>query len=260
MAVRAQAGGGSAWIVWVIVGAVVLACAIGGAIAYAILEADRSRSEARENLDRLIEREARELAEREAAPEPDPPKAEVGRAIAGEAAGSQFWLVPYTNTGASPISRPHVTVTTFDGSGSRVAEEVGYARVDRLDPGETTIVLVVAQTRGSYERFDVAPADPSVATYEKIAPATVSEWRVEKPDYGLPTLVGFVKNDGSSSLRFVTVEAIGKNRMGEVVAYGNTFVNDDDLGPGESSGFSLTVGVWQVEEPATWSLAASGRP
>ncbi len=264
IAVRAT-GGSSSWIAPVVIGAVVLALAIGGLIAYAIVRAQKQRSRAiRERLE-MYDREAREERQaREAAerlPDPDPPVARLGKAVAGRSATTSFWLVPYTNAGTRPIGRPHVLVTTFDGSGDQLAVESGYAHVERLGAGETAIVLVVAQNERPFSRFEIAAAEPRPATWEPESHgARVEGWSVEKPRYGLPKLVGRARNEGSSTLRFVTVEALGKNAAGEIVSYAHGYIEDDTLAPDESSGFSVTVGVWQVEEPATWEVVAAGRP
>jgi hypothetical protein len=258
--------GSSSWIVWLIVGAVVAALVVGGLVAWAIVSAQNKRREAMRERFRMYEREdaERRAVEREAGrgdvPNPDPPVARLGKPIAGQNSVSRFWLIPYTNEGTSPIARPQVMVRTYSDLDELMAEETGFAQIDRLDPGKTAIVLVLAQSEMKFSRFEVSPAEPKIASWEKIQAATVTEWREEKPDIGLSKIAGMAKNEWTGTLSFVIVEALGRNAAGEVVAYSNGYLNDSDLDPGESSGFALTLGVWEAEPPVRWELVAHGRP
>ncbi|HEU4409457.1 MAG TPA: FxLYD domain-containing protein [Polyangiaceae bacterium] len=195
------------------------------------------------------------------APAPEPPKARLASVREGRTiVKGAFWLVSYENVGKTPIGRPSVRVSLFDAAGRRLTEQQGWARRQILPPGESTVVLVSVPDVPAFARSEVAPQEPEAPQgWEKEAGVSVAEFTVQ-PRGSSADVVGTVKNDGASTLRFVQAVVVGRGADGTPVSYGDGYASVKELAPRASSGFKVSLGTWQIEPPLRYEVFAVGRP
>jgi len=193
--------------------------------------------------------------------EPPPePSATLDNSVKGETSiGGHYWLSTYRNTGEVPIERPSVIVSLFDKDGARVGEQPGYAGRTYLRPGESTTILALSAKPPTYEHAEVTAAEPSVARYTKpVIDIQVREHVVNPLGNDRSDVVGTVDNTTEGAVDFIKIVVVGRDKDGNPVAFSESYASDKDLGPGESSGFKVTLGTWLIEPPETIEVSAFG--
>lgn len=176
--------------------------------------------------------------------------------------GGRFFLVEVENTGTLPLVRPSVLVSGFDTAGARVAEQPGYLAQSRLEPRASGVVLaLISEPPAGAVRYEVRMGELRTDDYTgPDVAATVVESN-ERPSAGaMHDLVGTVRNDTASPMRFVHVVAVGRDPAGVAVSFADGYASITQLGPGESSGFRLSVGTFEQARPARWEIVSFGRP
>jgi DNA-directed RNA polymerase subunit RPC12/RpoP len=200
-----------------------------------------------------------------AAAAPPPPQATLEGTRHGKTSiGGEFWLTTYVNSGEVAIEGPAAVVSMFDETDRRVGEETGYAVASVLAPGDKVPLMVLAAKPPKYARVEVAPAPPRPRGYSAAPlPMKVREMSVQAGSFGRPEAVGTVVNEGDAAAAFTKVTVIGRSSSGEMVSYASGFATTTSaIAPGEESGFKISMGTWEVEEPATYeafALAQSAR-
>jgi len=188
------------------------------------------------------------------------PQVELVHVIEGTTSiGGRFYLVDFKNTGTVAMGKPAVVASGYDASGRRILEQRGYAQRSTLAPGETAVVLVlIAEPPPGLHRVDVAPR-LEASRWGREVPIEVVE-SSERATFGsLHEIVGTVRNAGDSRSAFTHVVAVGRDASGKPVSYADGFPTTHTLAPGESSGFTLSIGTFEISRPVSWELVAFGQ-
>ncbi len=190
-----------------------------------------------------------------------PPSAEIVHAIDGTTRiGGRFWLVDYRNSGDVEITSPSVAVSLFDEAGQRVGEQKGYAAIKRLQPGQTTTILVLVSHPPPYHRDALSLVQPASGFALPEVTLEVTEFR-ENPSFGsMRDLIGTVKNPHLRQVRFVNIIVVGRDASDQPVAFASGTATRKEIDAGGSSGFSISVGTFEVEPPKRWEVTAVGSP
>lgn len=170
----------------------------------------------------------------------------------------KFWVGSYVNTGKVPIGNPNVTVSLFDQKGKRVAEQPGYAPVDWLEPGESTVVMVYVAKCPEYARADVKVVGPKDVEYQRKPVALkILEWDTRAGGIG-EVAVGTVKNTTAGDIQFAKIIVYGFDAEGLPVNVSYSYATESDLAPGAESGFSVMISGLSVAKAARYEIVAVG--
>lgn len=189
------------------------------------------------------------------------PTAELVNVLDGTTSiGGRFYLVEMRNTGTVTIGRPAVMASGFDAAGKRVLEQAGFAARGTLPPGESTVILVsISAPPAALDHVDVVPRLNGRSMTDRDVAVVVVE-STERSTFGsMHEIVGTARNDAERQVQFIHVVAVGRDADGRPVSYADAFPSNHTLAPGESSGFTLSVGTWEIRRPTRWELVAFGR-
>lgn len=190
-----------------------------------------------------------------------PPEARIASLRKGVVQGKPFFIATYENTGKTPIGNASVRVSSFDASGRRIDEATGYAVHKNLPPGESTPVLILGNTTAGVAKTEasVVPAEPSSAYDASQLAMTVTDF-TERSDTYRTDVVGTVQNPTKTPVQFVRVVVTGLDEQGQAVSYADTFATFDKLQPGGASGFTVSVGAFQITKPTRYRVFALAMP
>jgi hypothetical protein len=160
--------------------------------------------------------------------------------------GSERFLFEVRNTNDCATERVRATVSLRDAEGQLVASQTGYARLDRLHPGESAPVLVV---------FSLS--SPDFASHEITIEAHRADYLEELLHGGLQVteettrvgewvpyeVLGQVHNATDVDAESVTLVVACYDAQGRVVAINTGRPAQRAIGAGESSDFMVTVGA-----------------
>jgi hypothetical protein len=159
--------------------------------------------------------------------------------------GSQRFLFEVRNTNDFATERVTATVKLRDAEGHPIASQTGYAKLDRLDPGQSAPVLVV---------FFLSA--PHFATYEISVDAHRANYLDELLHGGLQVteettrvgewvpyeVLGQIHNAADVDAESVTLIVTCYDAQGRVVAVNTGRPEERAIGAGQSSDFLVTVG------------------
>ncbi|MEM1415510.1 MAG: hypothetical protein AAGH15_11445 [Myxococcota bacterium] len=174
--------------------------------------------------------------------------------------GARFWIGEIVNVGELAIERPAIVVSLFDEAGARVGEQSGYARREVLAPGDAVPVLALITHPPAFARAEVVLRELQPQRYSRVADLQVVESRVLEGSFGGKNVVGTVRNPTEGPVRFPKVLVVGRDAGGHPVALADGFATDRNLAAGQTTGFSVRVGTFTIEEPARWEVNAFARP
>lgn len=194
---------------------------------------------------------------------PPTPTAELTQVVeATTSIGGKFFLAEYSNTGTIRIDRPSVIVSGFDANGARVVEQAGYAVRARLEPGESIVVLaLIAAPPAGATRYEVRAKPPESSGYSTPEVAVEIVESREQTSFGSTRkLVGTVRNNTATDVRFTRIVSVGRDADGRPCSFADGIPSETSLAAGASTGFDLSVGTFQASPPVRWEITAFGRP
>ena len=168
----------------------------------------------------------------------------------------RFWVGSYVNTGTVPIGSPNVSVSLFDEKGKRVAEQAGYAAVDWLEPGESTVIMVYVSKCPPYAKAEVKVVGPKDVEYQRKPIALkILEWDTHAGGIG-EVAVGTVKNTTAGDIQFAKIVVYGFDADDLPVNVSYSYATESDLAPGGESGFSVMISGLSVAKAVRYEILA----
>lgn len=197
--------------------------------------------------------------------EPPPPTEPVGegklemedlRIFRARNTGKLVYVIgELVNNGSAPINSPRAKITVFDRTNTALDSTVCGAFVVRdLQPGEKVPCFSVMSKASGFTHQKVEPEfSKSFGSY-RAAELKISEVESTSPRgvFGAHKVTGKVTNESPFVAKnvWVIVGLYGKD--GKIVGSGKTLVAGNDLAPGASGKF--TVSIYNVAEQPTRSL------
>lgn len=131
-----------------------------------------------------------------------------------------------------------VAVNVFSSSGQLVGTDYTYIRLDNLPPGQKTCFrLWLDEPVGwSYYEFEALSYWTDGDPLPNLVVFNTSG--SYDPQWGDYEVLGQVRNDHGTEVRFVSPVITLYNVAGTVIDCGSTYVNSTDLSPGQTSSFS----------------------
>ncbi|HXG39766.1 MAG TPA: DUF3426 domain-containing protein [Candidatus Limnocylindrales bacterium] len=158
-----------------------------------------------------------------------------------------------------PVEFVRITADFYDASGTLVATDFTYSRLDVLDPGERSPFHVISFSAAGATSYRLRTAYRPTLT-----PAnhyfTVAVTNETPGPLGMLSLVGTVTNRNTTAAEFVRVEATFYDAAGVVVGTDFSYVNTDDratLAAGETASFEIVV--FDPPAYARYEVVATGR-
>lgn len=150
------------------------------------------------------------------------------------------------NLAEVPLEAIRLTAYLYDAENSELAERSTILSYDVLAPGESAPFRIRFDTgRPSIAvRYDIQgaarAAEFSLESFYGNENFLIGEDRAFYNTNGLLTVAGLIQNNNSKLATSVRVIVAVVNEEGQVVATQDTFINQDQLRPGEATGFEVT--------------------
>lgn len=188
-------------------------------------------------------------------------KAEFRDIGAANFSDGRMWIGRYFNTGETVIGSGGVTLSLFDESGKRLVEQAGYLNhVDWIEPGQFTLVHIWVPKVPAFARYEIKVKAEPVADYvSKPLTLAITEQSVRKSSTYSSDFVGTVKNTNKVKVQFIRIVVYGYDDKGAPSCVADSFATEKELGPGEESGFSVSLGGINVGTPVRYVAQAFAR-
>jgi len=149
-----------------------------------------------------------------------------------------------------------VTVHIYDDDGSWLASASNYVLLDRLLPGGHTCFHVYHEPIAGAYQFDIDSPDYSTTT--EVPPSLVFTDHSARYDSGWIVIDGEVTNEEEQSV--IDGRVVGAIYDAEYTVLGceYCYLDNSDLGPGESSTFELTFTDRDYEDVLHYFIQAEG--
>jgi hypothetical protein len=195
-------------------------------------------------------------------PTPTPPLTfdTYGETFHEDPVGSQRFLFEVRNTNDFATERVWATVNLRDAEGQLVASQSGYARLDRLDPGQSAPVLVVFfLSSPDFASYEISIEAHKADYLQELlhGDLRVTEETTRVGEWVPYEVLGQVHNATEVDAESVTLLVTCYDVQGRVVAVNTGRPAKRTIGAGESSDFMVTVGA-VAGEVATCSTQVEG--
>ena len=172
----------------------------------------------------------------------------------------RMWIGRYFNTGETVIGSGGVTLSLFDAGGKRLVEQAGYLDVDWLEPGQFTLVHIWVPKVPAFSRYEIKVKSEPVSDYvSKPLTLAITEQSVRKSSTFSSEFVGTVKNTNKMKVQFIKIVVYGYDDKGAPSCVADSYATEKELGPGEESGFSVSLGGINVGTPVRYVAQAFAR-
>jgi hypothetical protein len=187
-------------------------------------------------------------------------KAEYRDVGAANFSDGRMWIGRYFNTGESVIGSGGVTLSLYDENGRRLVEQAGYLHVDWIEPGQFTLVHIWVAKVPTFARYEIKVKAEPVADYvSKPLTLAITEQSVRKSSTFSSDFVGTVKNTNKGKVEFIKIVVYGYDDKGAPSCVAYSYATENELGPGEESGFSVSMGGINVGTPVRYVAQAFAR-
>lgn len=175
--------------------------------------------------------------------------------------GSLHILGEVENTTADAVGLIEVIADFYDSNHHLVANDYTYLQMMILWPGDKSCFELVVSPTPSYASFEFEP--PSYSTYSSLTNRPLNLTLVDpSASYSSSTgdyqIIGLVRNDGAVRVELVRVVGTLYNAAGTVVGCDWTYVNNNDLDPGQFSSFTLGFSGLNEADMPSWRLQMFG--
>lgn len=143
------------------------------------------------------------------------------------------------NQGSSIVGTIRVDFSFFDANNRLLSTDFTYARVDRLATGEKSPFSLSFDPVAGYDHFEYALSDQAFGALNHNFEIAVTN----RYNDGFDHIVGTIKNNNTTTAKFVEIVGTGYGADGKAVKDGRTFVNNSstELAPGTSATFDLIL-------------------
>ena len=171
------------------------------------------------------------------------------------------------NNGNIGVTHIRLVTNLFNNSGQLIDTAIAYnfGWIDSpLSPGEKTCF---SARFGTFDGWSYIKFESPTSILSTVSPlknmAIFGDNGIYNPDTGSYKILGFVRNDNSTSVADVDVIATGYNNNNTVVGCRFTSSNNDNLVPGQSSSFEMMFFEWNRDrdyaDVASYHLQVDGR-
>lgn len=133
-----------------------------------------------------------------------------------------------------------ITANFFDANQQLIDTDFTYTSLDELRPGERTCFHLLLEQPPGWASYQFEGVTSSVYT-GAFPVLTVLGDSGSLGQFNTYRIIGQVRNDGTTQVKFVQPVATLYNAGGAVIGCDFTFVSSTDLDPGQSSAFDMQV-------------------
>ncbi len=174
--------------------------------------------------------------------------------------GSLHIVGEVQNNSSTPIDLVKVIVDFYDANHHLVANDYGYVQLDDLAPGDKACFDVLVLPVPTYASYEFERPTYWTTTADALNLTLVDPSASYNASSGDYRIIGLVRNDGAVRVNYVDVVGTLYNASGIVVGCEGTWVNSNNLDPGQSSSFTLGFSGRDEADVATWRLQMDGSP
>lgn len=164
------------------------------------------------------------------------------------------------NNSSNTLRSVRIAVNLFNANGGLVATDFTYVSLDYTPPGHTNCFEVILPQPANWAFYAFEP--PTYHTSNEPRPSLVifNDSGAYNPTYAWYEILGQVRNDHPTAVRFVEVVGGLYNASDEIIACRTTYVNSTHLDPGQVSSFRILYSGDRFSNIARYHLAADGDP
>ncbi|MBW2458239.1 MAG: hypothetical protein JRI68_27285 [Deltaproteobacteria bacterium] len=148
------------------------------------------------------------------------------------------------NTGTAPVDAPRAKVTVYDGNGTELDETLCAAFVVHdLMPNQKVPCYSVLDKAAGWKKFEIKPESSRHYLKYRAAELKISELESTSPRsrFGAHKVSGTITNRSAFTAKSVWVIVGLYDAKGKIVGAGKTLVSGNDLAPGASGKFNVSI-------------------
>ena len=148
------------------------------------------------------------------------------------------------NTGTAPVDAPRAKVTVFDAGGKKLDDTLCAAFVVHdLMPNQKVPCYSVLDKASGWKRFEIEPESSRRDVRYRTAELKISKLESTSPRsrFGAHKVSGTITNRSAFTAKSVWVIVGLYDAKGKIVGAGKTLVSGNDLAPGASGKFNVSI-------------------
>ena len=162
------------------------------------------------------------------------------------------------NHGTSNVQFAKITANVFNAANQIIAVDFTYTKLDVIPPSQRACYHIIVDNPVNWTYYELEGTYLVGGVY---APSLVAPTVSTGYDaFGVPEMLGQIRNDGSGKAKFVKAVGTLFNAGGQVIGCDSAYVSSTDLNPGQTSSFR--IGFWPHTYPPidSFLLQAHGDP